>query len=275
MDYTRYTFKGNNSEHGILIAFLGELPFEMFEEDNEFLKGFITQAADNETVLTEVVSLCSKFGYVYSKEKVVSKNWNKEWESNFHPVLVEGFCGVRADFHPPFDNVQHEIIIKPEMAFGTGHHATTFMMMEYMESIPFKDKSVFDYGCGTGILAILAGKLGAEDIDAVDIEEPAYRSTIENAERNGTPFLKPFLGTLENVPVRKYDIILANINRNVILQSLSTLHERLNPGGMLLTSGYIPDDEEKVKTALVENGFIPLRSKRQGNWIAGKAFKRY
>ncbi len=275
MDYVQYNIQCPTEFAEIIIAFLGELPFDTFQENEQGFEAFIPSKFDTTEIESEVKRLQTNFDFKYEKKTIVHQNWNQVWESNFQPVEIEGFCGVRADFHPPFENIKHEIIINPRMAFGTGHHETTFMVMEFMKDINFKGKKVFDYGCGTGILAILAAKMGCTDIDGVDIEEPAYVNSIENAKYNSTANINYFHGTLENVPVRTYDIILANINRNVILESLPSLYERLNPGGVLYTSGFLDQDKDLVMEAHLKNGFLPHDTKQKGKWIAAKAFRRY
>ncbi len=275
MDYIRYAFTSDRTTSEILIAFLSEWPFDTFQETETGLDAFIPVELHNPNVEKGVTELKNNFRFSFEKELIKERNWNEIWESNFQPVSVEGFCGIRADFHPPFENMEHEIIINPKMAFGTGHHETTFMMMEFMKDIGFTSKSVFDYGCGTGILAILAAKMGCTDLDAVDIEKPAYLNSIENAELNKTNGIGFYEGTLENVPERNYDIILANINRNVILESLPTLYQRLKPAGILMTSGFLEKDKTLVLDAHRENGFFAGELKHKGKWMALKAFRRY
>ena len=206
---------------------------------------------------------------------VKGQNWNKEWEANFTPVLVDDFCAIRADFHPAFPDMEHQITINPKMAFGTGHHATTHMVIQLMRDINFEEKQVLDYGCGTGVLAILAAKMNANNIDAVDIEEPAFLNTLENVVKNGARGIEVYHGILDNVPTKQNHVILANINRNVILDSLKTLHDRMIPSGILITSGFLKEDEEKVRTAHKEAGLLPLQSIYKGKWVAMKAFRRY
>jgi len=275
MDYYVYRIQTESQWNDIILAFIGNLPFDTFQDSENGFEAFVPEKDDNEVISDTLNNLQEKFPFTYKKEKIVAQNWNKVWESNFSTVLVDDFCAIRADFHPSFEKVEHEIIINPKMAFGTGHHETTFMVIEFMKNIDFKGKSVLDYGSGTGILAILAAKMGCEDIDAVDIEEPAYYNMIENNERNGTPGIHCFHGTLDNVPTREYDIILANINRNVILDSFPALHQRLKPGGILLSSGYLMDDKEMMHNAHLSNEFLPHSSKNKGKWIATQAFRRY
>ena len=165
------------------------------------------------------------------------------------------------------DNIDHELLINPKMAFGTGHHETTFLMMQRMADINFQGKKVLDYGCGTGILAILASKLGANPIDAVDIEEPSYHNTIENAQFNKVENINSIWGTLDHITASNYDIILANINRHVILNSLETLFEKLTINGHLLLSGILEEDGDLVLAAAKNAGFYMYQKHQRGNWL--------
>jgi ribosomal protein L11 methyltransferase len=275
MDYIRYQIQADPQATEILLAFLAELPFDTFREFEDGMEAFIPAGLNSPELEAEVADLARTFAKGYDKTLIPAQNWNAVWESNFKPVLIEGFCGVRADFHPPFDEVEHEIVINPRMAFGTGHHATTHRVMELMQHLPFKGQSVLDYGCGTGILAILAAKMGAVDIDAVDIDPPSHTNTLENAEYNGVGHIHAFLGTLDDVPEKVYDIVLANINRNVILESLKALHKRLRPGGLLISSGYLRKDQALMEQALLDAGFLPSVFAHEGKWVACKAFRRY
>ncbi len=275
MDYVVYKIRSSQEMTGIIQAFIADLPFDTFQENDSGMDAFVPVTQDGPHIQDTLNGLQERFPFQYERSTIEGQNWNKVWESNFSTVLVDDFCGIRADFHPPFEHVEHEIVINPKMAFGTGHHATTFMVIELMRNIQWKEKSVLDYGSGTGILAILAAKLGCNDIDAVDIEHPAYLNMIENNEENGAAFIHCFHGILSDVPDRKYDIILANINRNVILDSFPALHQRLNPGGILITSGYLAEDQEMMNEHHHSNGFLPMTSKNKGKWVATKAYRRY
>lgn len=268
MDYFKFQIETDATNAEILMALLAEWPFDTFEETDRGLNAFIPTAklsAETETYLAE---LQQQFGFRFQKEFIPGENWNVVWESNFHPVLVGDFCGIRADFHPPLQNVEFELVINPKMAFGTGHHETTFMVVEAMRDLPFKNAKVLDYGCGTGVLAILASKLGASQTDAVDIEAESYRNTLENCRLNNVENVVAYEGTLEAVPGSGYDIILANINRNVILDSLSSLSRMLNPGGLLVVSGFVKDDETLMAKTLSLQKFVVLEIKRKNNWLA-------
>ncbi len=258
----------SNEINEILIALLGEYPFDTFEENETGIKAFIPENEFGGTVKRKVNALSKKFIFSYEVEHIAYKNWNEEWEKNYDPIKVENFVGIRADFHPSFKNVEHELIINPKMAFGTGHHSTTYMVMKMMRDIDFLNKKVLDYGCGTGILAILAERLGATEIFAIDIEPASHENTLVNCERNNTPVVEVACGTLDDVPDKLFDIILANINRNIILQSLPDLKKRLIKNGLLVVSGILNIDEDIITSEAEKFGFKKCKIEQRQNWSA-------
>ena len=268
MDYYRYDILTGEETAQILVAYLSEAPFDTFEDNDTGIAAYLparTDVAEAETLLAE---LQEQFEFSWSKTFIPGQNWNEIWESNFHPVIVEDFCAVRADFHAPIAGVQHELVINPKMAFGTGHHETTWMCLRALRNLPCHDARLLDYGCGTGVLAILAAKLGAANVEAVDIEDESYRNTLENSEINGVSAqITARCGTLDAVEGRGFDGILANINRNVILDSLPRLAELLKPGGWLLVSGILEQDGPVVTEAAQQAGFVPGESAQRGNWL--------
>lgn len=266
MQYFRYQFTTPAEWRDVLLAYLGEMAFEVFEETENGLDAYLPESAAGPELDEAVEALRSQLEIDWQKELVPYQNWNEVWESNFQPVLVDDFCGVRAEFHEPLSGVQHELVIQPRMAFGTGHHATTEMMMRSMRDLVFVGKRVLDFGCGTGILAILAGKLGAAVIDAVDIEEEACDNSRYNAELNGVPHIRVFCGDLEAVPFARYDILLANINRNVLLDTMQAMSARLDPAGTLLLSGILIQDIPLISAAAAEQGLSVVRQLEQGDW---------
>ncbi|MBI5916405.1 MAG: 50S ribosomal protein L11 methyltransferase [Bacteroidetes bacterium] len=268
MDYFKYQISTDIAQSEILIALLSHLPFDTFEETEAGFNAYLPAANITGEVEKQLADLRQRFDFQFEKEFIPGQNWNVIWESNFHPVIVGNFCGIRADFHEPLQNVEHELVINPKMAFGTGHHETTFSVIELMRGIPFAGKTVLDYGCGTGVLAILASKLGAASLEAVDIEVESYRNTVENCRINAVTNVLALQGTLDDVPGRDFDVVLANINRNVILDSLSPLSKLLKPGGILVVSGFVLDDEALMTDALDANGFSILETKRKNNWLA-------
>jgi ribosomal protein L11 methyltransferase len=270
MDYLQLVIATETPERAeILTAMLGELPFDTFEEKaaENLLCAYIPHAHWTEAVEADVNLLATSFHFKYEKNIIAHKNWNLEWESNFQPIQVDNFVGLRANFHPPTPNVRFDLTIHPKMAFGTGHHETTYMMMQTMEGLDFEATKILDYGCGTGVLAILAAKLGATTIQAVDNEQPAYESTIENAVVNESPQIQAFHGTLTTIEEGGFDGILANINRNIILASLPVLHQKLNDGAWLMISGFMPQDADVMRIAAAENGFSILQQRQRGYWL--------
>lgn len=252
----------------ILIALLGEYPFDTFEENETGICAYIPENEFSATVKRKVIALSKKYNFIFETQHIAYKNWNEEWEKNYDPIEVENFVGVRADFHQPFTHMQHELVINPKMAFGTGHHSTTFMMIKLMRDIDFKNKKVLDYGCGTGILAILAARLGAVKIFAVDIEPAAHENTLVNCERNDTPSVEVVCGTLDAVPNEGYDIILANINRNIILQSFPELIKRIAENGLLVVSGILNIDEEIITDEAEKFRLKKIKTEQRNNWSA-------
>lgn len=267
MNYYKYDIR-NQAEHTeILIALLGQYAFDSFQESDHGLEAFVPEKDNTPELESNVKELQAQFAFQFEKVFIPYKNWNEVWESNFQPILIRDFCGIRADFHPTIDTVKHELVINPKMAFGTGHHETTYMVSDLMEVMPFQAAKVLDYGCGTGILAILASRLGAISIDAVDIEQASYENTIENAAINKVENIKCIHGTLDDIKDEGYDIILANINRNVILDSLPALHKKLKIGGKLVISGFIEKDEAIMQAAVLKNRFNIDTRKQRKDWL--------
>jgi len=226
----------------ILVAELSEAGFEGFEEKEHSLLAYIKEEALNVELLNR---LKDAYQINWSAEIIPPTNWNSVWESSFTPVIVDDFCAIRAEFHLPVNKVEQEIIITPKQSFGTGHHATTYMMIQQMRLIDFRSKEVFDFGTGTGVLAILAEKLGAGKILAIDNDDWSIENASENLDRNNCTRIQ--LEKAQEVPEgQKFDIILANINKNVILSNLQSLYAALASGGILLLSGLLPADKEEI-----------------------------
>ena len=255
------TISAEQSE--ILIAALSESQFYAFEQEENSLLAYIKQEDFNEeklkTLLPETV--------VYTYSVIEDRNWNEEWESGFQPITVHNFVGIRASFHEPLKNVEHEIIITPKMSFGTGHHATTFLMIELMEKIDFKNKRVLDFGTGTGILSILAEKLGAASVKAIDCDEWSINNTSENIEANQCGYIFP--EKRNNITgITFIDIILANINFTVLLENAENLSVLLQPLSVLAISGILLQDEEAIISVFVKNGFVKKQMSQKEGWLA-------
>jgi len=246
---------------------LTQLGFDSFWEDGEQLKAYILQTDFNEARLKEFL-LEQPIPLMELKkiQALASKNWNEEWEKNFEPVLVNNQVYIRANFHPQKAEIAHQILINPKMAFGTGHHATTYMMVEQMLSLNFTNKKVFDFGCGTAILSILAEQLGANQILGVDIEEWAYKNAIECCQLNNCNNIQIQQGGID-LAKDKYDIILANINRHVILNSLEKLKQLLTEDGTILFSGILIDDRNLVIEAAQKAGFKLESEHKRDKWM--------
>lgn len=267
MQYRQVIFDQCNDE---LIALLSLLPFESFEEkeiENKLI-GYVLREECTESFYSDIETICSRYNVSYKELDVEDINWNATWESSFDPVIVDDFCTIKASFHDIAPDTKYTIVIDPKMAFGTGHHETTFMMIQAMEGMDFDDKQVLDYGCGTGVLAIMSELLGARAIDAIDIEKESYENTIENSKINHCHRIIPFCGTLELVEKNEYDIILANINRNVLLESSEHLYRMNKDNGKILLSGILNEDESRIISNYTNVGYNLLAKVNKGNWLA-------
>lgn len=254
----------------LLVAQLSGLGFEGFEEEGHRLSAYILE---NKLNLHEVEKLMKQYQLPYSIESIPPTNWNQIWEEGFQPVCIGNFVAVRANFHPPFQNVEHEIIITPKMSFGTGHHATTYLMMEAMRDIDFSGKKVLDFGTGTGILAILAEKLGAETIMAIDVDDWSIENATENSRENGCNKIK--LVQQDNCKTDKlFDVILANINKNVILDNFENLVIQLKPGGIILLSGLLATDEEDILAEMKRFNVNHDKTETREKWILIKGMRQ-
>jgi ribosomal protein L11 methyltransferase len=219
----------------------------------------------------KVEEICRQFEVEFTEKRIPDQNWNAEWEKNFEPVLIADKCYIRAPFHPLCPGYPYEIIIEPKMSFGTAHHETTAMMIEMMMQMDFNGKKVLDMGCGTGILAILAGMLGASEVDAVDNDEWAFNNAVENMERNGATKVNVKLGNI-TAAGSGYDIILANINRNVLLVHIPEYSKRMKKGELLM-SGFYEDDLEAIQKSATSNGFKFDRTINNNQWVATRFIK--
>ncbi|MEC5146644.1 50S ribosomal protein L11 methyltransferase [Chitinophaga sp. 212800010-3] len=266
MSHIAITIKADAGQAELLIAHLSELGYEGFEEQTDALIAYIPETDFDETVLQETLQ---PYGVAYTKETIQPVNWNEVWESNFQPVRVDDFCGIRAAFHAPFDPAPvYEIVITPKMAFGTGHHATTSSMIRLMKDLAIEGKRVFDFGTGTGILAILAEMMGAAEVEAIDNDEWAVNNTLENVAANAMNKVKVWQADNLDAITGKYDILLANINYNILLRFMGDMRKLVQPGGKLLLSGILPTDEENITEAAVSQGFVKEKRVEKDNWLA-------
>lgn len=252
----------------VLEALLTQYSFDSFVDDEAGFTAYIE--VDNfktNDVENGLIDLKSQFEFDYSVCEIENKNWNEEWESNFSPVLVEGKCLIRASFHPKDNSVKDEVVITPKMSFGTGHHATTYMMVNEMYNIDLKNKSVLDMGCGTAVLAILAKKLGSNYTLGIDIDDWAVENSIENCCNNNQPAIEIIKGGAEKLSnYQKFDVILANINRNILLNDMKFYNDALFTGGEILFSGFYIEDIPLIIKEAENYNFKIIGQNERDNW---------
>ncbi|MBC8032758.1 MAG: 50S ribosomal protein L11 methyltransferase [Chitinophagaceae bacterium] len=246
----------------ILIALLSEQGFQ-FEEEHANLRAVIEEIAFNRPTIDKIFS---EQNLKYSLAILDDKNWNAEWETSFESVSVGSFCSVRAAFHDPQTNVRHDIIVTPKMSFGTGHHATTYMMIQAMERLNFTGKHVLDFGTGTGVLAILAVKMGAGKVIAIDNDDWSIENAAENFKENDITVAELLKGDKIGVNIQ-FDIVLANINKNVILENLPTMKQHLSVSGVVLLGGLLESDRNTITEAIDKSAFRLLFSLERDSWI--------
>ncbi len=270
--YLGYDFKVDPIQPGveILIAELGYLGFESFVETEGGVTAYIQKEDFNPEMIEEVDILNSEaFEISYTFNEIEQTNWNEEWEKNFNPIVVDNVCSVRAPFHDK-PNTQYDIVIEPKMSFGTGHHETTHMMIQHILNHDFTGKSVLDMGCGTAVLAILTEFKGATTIDAIDIDNWCYLNSLENVERNNCKYISVYEGDASLLKDKKYDIIIANINRNILLQDMQTYASCLTRKGRLFLSGFYNDDIPVITEACERNNLELQQQLEKSNWVALK-----
>ncbi len=273
--YIEYTFKVTPNEVGteILIAQLGFEGFESFVEIEDGVIAYIQKEDWHEEILNNVFVLDSEeFSISYVYKEVGQTNWNAEWEKNFEPIAVDGKVSIRAPFHKD-PKLRFDIIIEPKMSFGTGHHETTHMMVQHLLDLDVSDKKVLDMGCGTGILAIFAEMKGAKPIDAIDIDRWCYENSIENAGRNNCEHITVYEGDSALLKDRRYDVIIANINRNILLADMKIYTDCLEKEGTLLLSGFYKEDITTIDQEVSKYGLTLEKQLERSNWVALKYMK--
>lgn len=275
MNYLEFKFviEPTQPASEILIAELGMAGFESFVENEDGITAYIPVEEYEAETMSGIHILQSKeFDISFTQSEIEQVNWNVEWEKNFHPIVVNEQCTVRAPFHPKPD-VAYDIIIEPKMSFGTGHHATTHMMIEFLFRYDLKGKTVLDMGCGTGVLAIVAEKKGAKKVDAIDIDNWCYQNTLENVERNGCGNISVYEGAAELLEGRSYDIIIANINRNILLEDINTYNKSLNAGGELYLSGFYARDIPAIREECEKHDLEYNDYTERDEWVALRFLK--
>jgi len=277
MVYIGYDFEVTPIVPGreILIAELAEAGFESFVETDTGVSAYILKEQWQESILAEIQILkSSEFNISYTFKEIEQVNWNSEWEKNFNPIVIDEKLSIRAPFHKKPDAVTYDIVIEPKMSFGTGHHQTTHVMVQHLLDLDLKDKKVLDMGCGTGILAILAEMRGATNIDAIDIDTWCYENSVENTERNLCKNITVYEGDASLLKGKKYDIVIANINRNILLQDIKTYADCLDKNGILLLSGFYVEDIPIIEKECSKYHLEKQNFKERNNWVGVKFIKK-
>jgi len=270
--YIEYNFSITPLQPGadILIAELGEAGFESFVENETGIQAYIQKKDWYADILKNIAVLKNDLFVVeHVFQEIEQENWNATWERNFNPIRVGDECEVRAPFHAK-SNVAFDIVIEPKMSFGTGHHETTHMMLQFILDDDFEGKTVLDMGSGTGVLAILAEMKGAKSLDAIDIDNWCYLNAKENVERNSCKHIRVYEGDSSLLKNKKYDVILANINRNILLKDIPAYVKCLNSDGKLFLSGFYKQDIPNITEICSENGLILEKNLEKNNWVAVK-----
>ena len=270
--YIAYYFKAKPLQPAveILIAELGFAGFESFVETKDGVSAYIQKEEWNSSILENVQILNSdEFEISFTFEEIEQTNWNAEWEKNFNPIIVDNICAVRAPFHER-QNTTYDIVIEPKMSFGTGHHETTHMMIQHILKNDMRNKSVLDMGCGTGVLAILTEMKGAKPIEAIDIDNWCYLNSIENIERNNCKHISVFEGDVSLINNKTYDVIIANINRNILLKDIMTYSKSLSKKGILFLSGFYKNDIPVIEEECIKYDLKLEEIIERNNWVALK-----
>ncbi|HQO50056.1 MAG TPA: 50S ribosomal protein L11 methyltransferase [Bacteroidales bacterium] len=259
----------------ILTARLSELGFDSFLTEETSVKAYIEQHLFDNPALNELLSEPFFEGVVVeSIETLADKNWNALWESNYQPVIINDLCRVRAPFHEPDPAFKFELLIEPRMSFGTAHHETTSQMIAMMLNMDFIGKDVLDMGSGTAILAILAKKSGANVVWAIDNDEWAYNNAIDNIRLNDTPDVKVLLGDASTIGTMKFDVVIANINRNILLEDMHHYADALKAGSVLLMSGFYESDLQMITDKATSLGLTEIEHTAKNMWVAASYKKK-
>jgi len=273
--YIEYNFTVTPKEPAteILIAELGNVGFESFVENEKGIIAYIQKSDWNTSILDDVFILNSEeFSIEFNQKEIEQTNWNAEWEKNFNPIQVNDLVSIRAPFHEN-PNLPYDIVIEPKMSFGTGHHETTHMMVQHLMDVDLENKKVLDMGCGTGILAIFAEMKGANPIDAIDIDNWCYLNSLENLERNNCSKISVYEGDASLLKDKNYDVIIANINRNILINDMETYTTCLNENGVLLLSGFYKEDISIIEEETKKHNLSLERTIIRNNWVALKFTK--
>ena len=257
----------------MLIAQLGYIGFESFVENENGVVAYIQKKEWNSDKVEDLYLLNSnEFDITFNHSEIEQTNWNKEWEKNFNPIQVNGQVSIRAPFHEN-PSLNFDIVIEPKMSFGTGHHETTYMMVQHLLALDLKNKKVLDMGCGTGILAIFAEMKGAQPTDAIDIDSWCYENSLENVQRNGCKHINVLEGDSSLLKGKEYDVVIANINRNILLSDMKIYTDCLSENGVLLLSGFYKEDISIIESEVIKYGLVLDKMIQKNNWVALKYMK--
>ena len=269
MEYIEVNIKIEKSEvfSDIVVARLNEIEFETFLENDNGVRCYIQATLfDKKKLDIELDKIKQYTKLNFNINHVAQKNWNEEWEKNFKPVQINSHCLIRSEFHNNIGNFKDEIIITPKMSFGTGHHETTFLMINELYNLDLNDKSILDMGSGTGVLSIVASKNGAKQVVGIDIDEWAFQNSIDNAKLNNTENISFLHGDIKLIENQDFDIILANINRNIIEKDIEGYYNLLIDKGDLLISGFLEEDVDFIINLSINNRFNVINKKNKGQW---------
>jgi ribosomal protein L11 methyltransferase len=269
--FIKYYFK-SDWDINMMIAFLSSLPFDSFEEQKNGVVAYLPEEKNTDDVQKEILDVCTRYQIEFEKDIVRNKNWNEEWESSFEPVEVGDFCIIKATFHEGIDisGYKYSIDITPQMTFGTGHHETTYTMIELLSEINVENKKILDFGAGTGILSILAEKMGASEIIAIDNDPVAVENIVTNTIANTCKKITSEFGEHADLGKFEFDLIFANINKNILIQEAENLSMSLRKGGFLLLSGILKDDFDDIKILYERNSMKLMKTLHKGKWLAMK-----
>ena len=276
MNYFEVDFKIKDliPNREILTYRLGEVDFESFTEEDYGLKAYIQESLYNKEAIEEIVSELNALTSIsFTSNLIQDENWNKTWEENFDPIYVEDKCVIRAPFHSIEKDFDYDIIIEPQMSFGTGHHETTYLIVKSLLELELSNKRLLDMGCGTGVLAILAEKLGAKSIQAIDIDEWAYNNTLQNIELNNSKEITPFLGGAKLISKDPFDVIIANINKNILIKDMECYAKSLKLNGYLLLSGFFTTDVNDLTKVANSLGMEVVSQIEKNTWAVLKLIK--
>jgi len=280
MIYIAYTFTINSytlevqTAMEILIAELGSVGFESFTENENGVTAYIQKKDWHGDILEDIQLLQSEEVEIsYDIEEIEQVNWNSEWEKNFEAIQVDDLVSIRAPFHDN-PNLKYDIVIEPKMSFGTGHHETTHLMIQHLIDLDLEKKTVLDMGCGTGILAIFAEMKGAQRLDAIDIDDWCYKNSLENVERNHCKNISVYKGDASLLENKRYDVIIANINRNILVQDIPVYAKNLNKNGILLLSGFYVKDIPIINKVATKNKLQLEKQLERNSWVALK-YRRF